>query len=205
MKRVVYDDNPLIYTIDNFLSEEECWHIKTLARNKGLKRSTVGAAFDTIDTRTSHGAWLSNQESEKIILVSSRVSNLLNIDLQYCTNISVINYQEGAQYKAHYDPADRYTEAAKFKPYRELLKNPEYSQRTYTVLMYLNDVEEGGETEFPKLGIKIKPEMGKAIVWFNLHPYSKDINENTLHAGLPVVKGEKWIANMWFYDQPRGL
>ena len=64
-------------------------------------------------------------------------------------------------------------------------------------MIYLNDVEEGGETEFTKLNVKIKPKRGRAVIWGNMTSDNK-VDHNTMHAGLPVIKGEKHIITKWF-------
>lgn len=71
------------------------------------------------------------------------------------------------------------------------------SLRYATILVYLNDDFTGGETIFPKLNIKIKPKIGKVLIF-----YSLDSKENTildsLHGGLPITSGVKWICNKWY-------
>ena len=73
--------------------------------------------------------------------------------------------------------------------------------RILTFFMYLSDVEEGGETFFPKLDIKVRPEKGSALLWPSVEsdfPNSK-IEEKTYHAALPVTKGVKLAANSWIH------
>jgi prolyl 4-hydroxylase len=64
-------------------------------------------------------------------------------------------------------------------------------------MIYLNDVEEGGETNFPLLNMCFKAEKGKAIIWNNLDETYKP-NYNTLHEGTPIIKGTKIIITKWF-------
>jgi prolyl 4-hydroxylase len=66
--------------------------------------------------------------------------------------------------------------------------------------MYLNDVEEGGETTFPLLDITIFPNKGMAV-YFEYFYSNHELNDFTLHAGTPVIKGEKWVATMWMRRQ----
>ena len=60
---------------------------------------------------------------------------------------------------------------------------------------------EGGGTDFPRLGVKVEPERGKAVKFLNCDAAGKP-NPETLHAGLPVIRGEKWLATLWFWDRP---
>ena len=73
--------------------------------------------------------------------------------------------------------------------------------RVLTFFMYLSDVEEGGETHFPKLNISVKPEKGSALLWPSVesdYPSSK-IEQLTYHAALPVKRGTKYAANSWLH------
>ena len=70
------------------------------------------------------------------------------------------------------------------------------NNRISTLVMYLNDVEEGGETFFPKLNLSVHPRKGMAV-YFEYFYQDQSLNELTLHGGAPVTKGEKWIATQW--------
>ena len=71
------------------------------------------------------------------------------------------------------------------------------SQRSYTFMIYLTDVEEGGATFFPELNKRFNPEKGKAVIWNNLDVHGIR-NKNTTHTGECVVKGQKYIITKWF-------
>jgi prolyl 4-hydroxylase len=66
--------------------------------------------------------------------------------------------------------------------------------------MYLNDVEEGGDTCFPSLGLTVTPRKGSAV-YFEYFYNDHRLNELTLHAGSPVAAGEKWVATQWIRRQ----
>ena len=72
-----------------------------------------------------------------------------------------------------------------------------------TALIYLNDVEDGGATYFPKLNISINPKKGNVLVFHNTISETTNINPRSLHAGMPVTSGEKWAANLWFRENLR--
>ncbi|XP_026680689.1 probable prolyl 4-hydroxylase 7 [Diaphorina citri] len=63
-------------------------------------------------------------------------------------------------------------------------------------LSQLNDVIEGGNTVFPRLNISIPPIKGATLFWYNLHPTGKN-DFRTLHGGCPILKGTKWVTNIW--------
>ena len=82
------------------------------------------------------------------------------------------------------------------------LGNDEPGNRKITTLCYLNNVDEGGETGFDMIDdnpILIKPKKGRLIVFYNLND-DNSLNLKTKHAGLPVIKGEKWAFNLWLRD-----
>ena len=70
-------------------------------------------------------------------------------------------------------------------------------QRSWTAMAYLNEVEEGGETLFTEIGIQIAPKPGVLLVWNNALPDGRP-NEGTMHAGMPVVKGAKYVITKWY-------
>ena len=98
------------------------------------------------------------------------------------------HYSVSQQFKPHWDA---------FEPTLDEAYNS-VGQRTWTFMMYLNNVEEGGETYFPKLNETIVPKIGKAVLWNNLDA-NGDINRDTKHEGKPVIKGEKYIITKWFH------
>jgi prolyl 4-hydroxylase len=74
--------------------------------------------------------------------------------------------------------------------------------RILTVFLYLNDVEAGGGTDFPRLGITVQPKRGRAVIWASVldeDPNAKDAR--THHQALPVEKGVKYGANAWLHQR----
>ena len=70
-------------------------------------------------------------------------------------------------------------------------------RRLITFMMYLTDVELGGNTIFPYVGLSVKPTRGMALFWFNINSNMEVLRPQSLHMGCPVVRGSKWIANKW--------
>jgi prolyl 4-hydroxylase len=95
----------------------------------------------------------------------------------------------GEEYKPHHDFFHINTDY-----YENIIKSG--GQRTHSFLFYLNDNFEGGETEFTTKKIKISAKRGRMLIWENLD-YNGDPDMDSLHAGLPVVGGEKWVAIVW--------
>jgi hypothetical protein len=69
--------------------------------------------------------------------------------------------------------------------------------------MYLKAPDEGGETDFPLLGLKLAPRAGDGILFFNVQADGAD-EPLAEHAGVPVVRGAKAVATKWIhaYDVP---
>jgi prolyl 4-hydroxylase len=103
--------------------------------------------------------------------------------------IQVLHYTPGAEYKPHHD----YFDPVQPGNDRVLAMG---GQRVATLIMYLNDVEAGGSTVFPRLGLDVLPRRGAAVYFANTQE-SGEIDARTLHGGSPVVAGEKWIATKW--------
>ena len=95
--------------------------------------------------------------------------------------LTVLRYRPGQQYHPHYDA------------YEEGWPEP---QRATTALVWLNDAYEGGETRFPELGITVRGAIGDMLVFPNLGADGRR-DDRMLHAGLPVTRGEKWLASRW--------
>lgn len=172
---------PNIVIMDNFLDEEECESLKEMARLRLEKSKTVD---DVVPARTSEGMFFHYRENVLIQNIEDRISMLVNWPANEAEPIQVVKYSVGMEYKPHYDFFSN-----------EYMEMKGGKQRNATLIMYLNDPTEGGATTFPNLGIEIKPKQGSAL-FFSYAPGSN--KEETLHAGAPVISGEKWIATKWF-------
>lgn len=193
----MYAADPIIYLVKDFLNDKECEAFIDAAQGK-LKDSTVISddQYVTHESRTSQNCWLEHDSNEIVHEVSKRLSILVQTPIRNAEQYQVVYYKKGAEYKPHFDSFDYNTEEGK--------KNWEPGgQRMLTVLAYLNDVNAGGGTGFPKLDIEIKANKGDVLVFHNTLQESTDINPRSLHAGLPVIEGEKWAINLWFRERLR--
>ena len=138
--------------------------------------------------RTSHTCDLGVLDDPLIQDIDCRICSMMGIDASYSEVIQGQYYDVGQQFKAHTD----FFEADQLKQYATA-----GGQRTYTFFIYLNDVEAGGETEFLRLGVKIKPKRGRALIWNNLTPQGIP-NHNTIHQAHPVRLGYKCVITKWF-------
>lgn len=179
-----------IEEIPNFLTDEECNNIiKTSIGN--LSPSRVYSDNDDVlstSMRKSNQCWLDDSyDCAKII--SERVKDYTKTHNNNQEQLQVVQYNKGGFFNPHYDACEGTSEYCK-------RMDGNQGPRLYTVLIYLNDDFEGGETVFPKINKVVKPEKGKAVLFRNVDDNGVIIKES-FHGGVPVKEGEKWIANKW--------
>jgi prolyl 4-hydroxylase len=179
-------EEPLIVILGNVLSDEECDELITLSKDK-MQRSKIGAAREVNEIRTSSSMFFQENENDIIAKVEKRISSIMNIPIEHGDGIQILNYTPGQEYKSHFDF---------FLPTSKAAKN----NRISTLVMYLNDVEQGGETFFPKLNFSVSPQKGMAV-YFEYFYTDTNVNELTFHGGAPVIMGEKWVATQWMRRQ----
>lgn len=176
--------------IPNFLTEEECNKIIELSNGK-LFPSKIYSQNDDLyssDSRKSQQCWL-NDDNPIVKNISDRVKQHTNTHDKPQEPLQVVNYPVGGFFSPHYDACEGDSS------YCERM-NGSNGPRLWTVLFYLNDNFEGGETVFPKINKVVKPAKGKAVIFKNVNN-SDVIIRQALHGGEPIKSGEKWIANKW--------
>lgn len=199
----ILSNDPVIYTIDNVLTPDECKHIINVASNN-MTRAIVTASVNITNDRTNDVNWLSKNHDNIILNITKKIANIVYDDtylnninkndfIDYSEKLQVIRYYENQQYKPHYDGWEKGN--GNLKRY-----SGKYGQRLITVLVYLSDVTEGGKTEFTRLNLKVTPQKGRIVVFYNCNHKTNTLNEKTLHAGLPIIKGSKWAFNLWFRE-----
>lgn len=186
-------DSPLIRSFADFVPDTVCaWLIDrcTGRLSRALVYDAVGGKDFASTTRTNSWAQFDLMSSEVIhLLVQLRMQAASGIPLYNMEGNSVLHYAPGEQITNHYDFVDpdipNYEE--------EIARN---GQRVLTFLVYLNDDYEGGETEFPALGIVHKGTRGEGLFFVNaLENNAPDLR--TIHAGRPPTHGEKWIVSQF--------
>nr|WP_295771538.1 2OG-Fe(II) oxygenase [Rhodoferax sp.] len=180
-------DKAEIYTIADFLDGAECAHVIELIRTQN-QPSTLSSYEADASFRTSRTCNLDGLGGAAMQAIDGRICRMLDIDPGYSEGIQGQYYDVGQEFKAHTD----YFEANEIGRY-----GGQMGQRTFTFMIYLNSVEEGGETEFVRLGLKFKPQRGMAVVWSNLHADGSP-NQDTMHHARPVTKGYKAVITKWF-------
>ncbi|MBA9025558.1 2OG-Fe(II) oxygenase [Peribacillus huizhouensis] len=179
-------EEPLIVVLGNVLSDEECDELIRLSKDK-MHRSKIGVSHEVNEIRTSNSMFFQENENDIITKIEKRISSIMNIPIEHGEGIQILQYTPGQEYKAHFD---FFTSAS----------NATINNRISTIVMYLNDVEHGGETFFPKLNFSVSPQKGMAV-YFEYFYNDQNLNELTLHGGAPVITGEKWVATQWMRRQ----
>uniref|UniRef100_A0A803LIT9 procollagen-proline 4-dioxygenase n=1 Tax=Chenopodium quinoa TaxID=63459 RepID=A0A803LIT9_CHEQI len=199
---------PRAFLYHHFLSKEECEYLIDLAKPHMAKSTVVdsktGRSKDS-RVRTSSGMFLRRGQDKIIRDIEKRIADFTFIPVEHGEGLQILHYEEGQKYEPHYDY------------FLDEFNKKNGGQRIATVLMYLSDVEEGGETVFPasrgnfsslpgwnersdcaKRGLSVKPKMGDALLFWSMRP-DATLDSSSLHGGCPVIKGNKWSSTKWMH------
>lgn len=190
---------PRVILFGNLLAPEECDELIELSRSKLARSSVVNAATGSYDVhphRTSAGTHFARGENELIRRIEARIADLVQLPVERGEPLQILHYQPGGEYKPHFD----YFDPA--QPGNEVVLQ-HGGQRVATLVMYLNDVESGGSTVFPEVGLDVLPRRGHAV-YFAYTTEEGQLDKRSLHGGSPVSAGEKWIATKWFRQRNYG-
>jgi len=190
-------DSPQIVLYENLLSADECEAMIALAETR-LTRSTVideqlGEAR-AHEHRSSAGAMFQRGEHALLSRIEARLAELLQWPLERGEGIQVLRYAVGGEYRAHFDYFDPVHPGS--EPH---LRGG--GQRVGTCVMYLGEVEAGGATRFPSIGFEVRPKRGAALYFADIDAQGQP-DVATLHAGVPVTAGVKYIATKWLRQRP---
>jgi prolyl 4-hydroxylase len=196
IKPVIALDSPRLMVFDHFLSDTECDTLISLSQAK-MQDSTVldpeTGQFVLHPERTSRGTYFEHQSSPVIIAIENRISQLFGFAVNQQEAIQILHYAVGREYRPHFDffPPDETGSQQAIA---------EAGQRLATLIMYLNTPTEGGTTDLPNIGLSVTAKKGSAIYFENIDLQGQP-NNDTLHAGTPVLAGEKWIATKWLRER----
>jgi prolyl 4-hydroxylase len=184
--------SPVAVTLECVLSSEECEQLVLLAQPR-LQRSTVvdgrTGADIAVDRRGSEGMFFRPGENPFIARLDERLSALMNWPVQNGEGLQVLHYGPGGQYPPHFD----FLTPSNHASAQSLARS---GQRVSTLIVYLNDVIEGGETVFPEAGLSVVPRRGNGL-YFEYTNSRMQVDPRSAHGGAPVVRGEKWIVTKW--------
>lgn len=175
--------------LDCFLSPEECAALISDAEPNFLDSmvSADGSLHSQVHSRrrTSKTAALSGSLCDAIV---RRAASLLGLAADRFETLQCVKYEAGAEFSPHFDvPVGAAAEGS--------------AARGWTLLAYLNHEFEGGETFFPLLDLKVRPQQG-CLLAFRNRGFRGEANGYSLHAGLPVHAGVKYACNLWCSNPP---
>jgi prolyl 4-hydroxylase len=182
--------NAQIYLFQNYLTEAECTML--MERIDANRRpSTLLATHDDPEFRTSESCDL-DRFAPEIRAIDERIAGLLGIPPQNGETLQGQRYAPGQQFRAH---CDYFHESQPYWPAMQA----QGGQRTWTAMAFLNKVEEGGATWFPRAGMRVNPKPGLLLIWNNMLADGSP-NYDTLHEGMRVTAGTKYIVTKWFRE-----
>lgn len=176
-------EEPIIRCYPALLSQQECAYLTSMAqphlRPSYVTNPATGAQMPH-PVRSSTGMSFGPTQEDLVVRgINERIAIVTGTDVDCGEPLHILHYTPGQQYKPHTDGMPGET-----------------NQRLWTVLIYLNTGYDGGSTSFPKLGLDYRGEPGDALIFHNVDAGGRP-NLMTLHAGLPVAQGVKWLATRW--------
>ena len=182
-----------LFIVRNFLDGAACAEL--IKRIDARRRpSEISDDQGTAQFRTSETCDL-DSDDPLVAKIDRAISALLGLPAETGEPIQGQRYATGQEFKAHTDTfepggADFYLHCA------------ETGNRFWTAMVYLNQPEEGGATRFKAIGKTIQPETGKLVAWSNLLPGGRP-NPATIHQGMKVRSGTKYIVTKWYRERAR--
>ena len=183
-----------LFVLRNFLNEFDSLALCELI-DANRRPSTIADDQGIAQFRTSETCDL-DPANPLVAQVRQRLSRLTGIPLSQAEPLQGQRYAPGQEFKPHTDTfnpggADYFLNCA------------EAGQRSWTAMIYLNEPVDGGATRFKAIGKTIQPETGKLILWNNLLPDGSP-NDATIHQGMKVRRGTKYVLTQWYRQHPFG-
>jgi prolyl 4-hydroxylase len=183
-----------LFVLRNFLNESDSLALCELI-DANRRPSTIADDQGIAQFRTSETCDL-DPANPLVARVQQRLSGLTGIPLSQAEPLQGQRYAPGQEFRPHTDSfnpggADYFLHCA------------EAGQRSWTAMIYLNEPDDGGATRFKAIGKTIQPETGKLILWNNLMPDGSP-NPATIHQGMKVRRGTKYVLTQWYRQHPFG-
>jgi prolyl 4-hydroxylase len=178
------------YTVAGFLPDAECDRLVAMIDAR-RRPSTVLSDKQGSESRTSDSCDM-DRFSPEVQPIDEGIAALLGIEPANGETMQGQRYAPGQQFRAHHD---YFNEG---ESYWARMKTTG-GQRTWTAMIYLNDVAEGGATWFPRAGVRVSPRKGLLLAWNNMSADGSP-NDDTQHEGMAVVEGTKYIVTKWFRE-----
>ncbi|XP_063406558.1 prolyl 4-hydroxylase subunit alpha-2-like isoform X1 [Mytilus trossulus] len=194
--------SPMILVVHDIISQNLLEKLKGFANQ--LQRSKIYHGDDSLlrpldsSTRTSSTYnFMEDMTDPDVIQFNDRLERLtgLRTNIRQADHLQIVNYGIGGEFQPHFDWLDETLLSGDLQT---------KTNRVLTIILYLSDVEVGGSTVFPELGLAVSPVKGSALIFTNLDKEEQG-DKATLHAGCPVFFGSKWIANKWIHKKDQDM
>lgn len=180
-----------LFILRNFIDPAQCAALIELI-DANRRPSTIADANGDHYFRTSETCDL-DHNIPVVAELDARLAALCGIDPAYGEPLQGQRYAQGQEFKAHTDYFE--PDGADYQRYCSVA-----GQRTWTFMIYLNRVEAGGATRFKMIDKTVQPEPGKLLAWNNRRADGSG-NPATLHHGMKVRKGTKYVITRWYRER----
>lgn len=187
-------DRAEIWACPNFLDDAECSQLMAMVDRTAVPSEVLDHGVKEVWRTSSSGNV--DRYDPFIRTIEGRIDALLGVPGEYGETMQGQRYEVGQEFKYHLDLF--WTEAPYWKD--EARRG---GQRSFTAMAYLNEVEEGGCTDFTQIGISIPPQKGMLLIWNNCRTDGSP-NGDTMHAGSPVIRGTKYVLTKWYRTRKWG-
>lgn len=187
-------DKAEIWGVSGFLAPDECAEVIKMI-DRTAKPSRVFDHGYVANYRTSYSGDV-EENDPYVRMVERRIDDLIGLPHAFGETMQGQRYMPGQEFREHNDWF--YTKMPYWKDEKRT-----GGQRSITAMIYLNTVEEGGTTDFTRIGLSIPPQPGALIIWNNA-TFKGDPNVETMHAGTPVIKGVKYVITKWYRTRKWG-
>ncbi len=192
----ILSTSPYVVTFDDFLSNDEIRALTnevkewTRSVDTGQVNELGNTGQKLSEGRTSSNAWCTQdcQANQYVQSLYRKIEEIVGIPRSNYEHFQILRYEIGQKYEVHHD-------------YGAVDQSAVGGPRILTFFLYLSDVDEGGETQFPALGISIRPKKGRAVLWPSV--LDRDYMERdgrTMHESRPITRGRKFAANTWIHS-----
>jgi|TARA_X000000950_G_scaffold249247_1_gene308965 prolyl 4-hydroxylase len=197
MENILYLDHPWISVYTDVIDNETCDKFVNkytelgMNPNAGLesREQTYGQITEEVEQRSI--SWDTSSEDRQFF--RDKICEVLKIPDSYIEAGDIYRYDTGQYFGLHHD-----------FPYtpEDIAYYAKGGDRKATAIFWLNDGYDGGECKFPELGVCVTPEKG-GMMYFEYDYEDEKINKMTIHEGMPITKGAKWIAAFFIANGPR--